>query len=174
MGKTEVENLDLKSKLNIVSGIIANAEKDLESLKTEINDVKSDHAMSKKNLNSFNNEFIECLKESLKVTDNLIKIDNDILMTKNESYINTKNRRHIINNDTLITKTNCIKLKSMLRKNVKSLKNIKNNLYSVKKDSESIQIDLKKLKEEFINNFNKRAKIRLINTTEIKTNKASC
>ena len=48
MGKTEVENLDLKSKLNIVSGTIANAEKDLESLKTEINDVKSDCAMSKK------------------------------------------------------------------------------------------------------------------------------
>ena len=34
MEKTEVENLDLKSKLNIVSGIIANAKKDLESLKT--------------------------------------------------------------------------------------------------------------------------------------------
>ena len=61
----------------------------------------------------------------------------------------------------------------MIRKNVMSLKNIKNNLYSVKKDSDSIQIDLKKLKEEFINNFNKRAKIRSINTTEIKTNKAS-
>ena len=78
MEKTEVENLDLKSKLNIVSRTIANAEKDLESLKTEINDVKSDCAMSKKGLNSFNNEFIECLKESLKVTDNLIKIDDDI------------------------------------------------------------------------------------------------
>ena len=57
--------------------------------------------------------------------------------------------------------------------NVKSLKNIKNNLYSVKKDSDSIQIDLKKLKEEFVNNVNKRVKIRSINTTEIKTNKAS-
>ena len=30
-GKTEVENFDLKDKLNIVSGIIANAKKDLES-----------------------------------------------------------------------------------------------------------------------------------------------
>ena len=28
MGKTEVENLDLKSKLNIVSGTIANAKED--------------------------------------------------------------------------------------------------------------------------------------------------
>ena len=164
MEKTEVENLDLKSKLNIVSGIIANAKKDLESLKTKINNVKSDCAMSKKGLNSFNNEFIECLKESLNATDNLIKIDNDILMTKSEFYINIKNRHHIINNDTLITKTNCIKLKSTLRENVKPLKNIKNNLYSLKKDSDSIQIDLKKLKEDFINNFNKRAKIRSINT----------
>ena len=33
MGKTEVENLDLKSKLSIASDIIANAKKDLESLK---------------------------------------------------------------------------------------------------------------------------------------------
>ena len=173
MEKTEVENLALKSKLTIVSDIIANAKKDLESLKTEVNDVKSDCAMSRKGLNSFNNEFIDYLKKSSKVTDNLIKIDN-ILMTKNEYYVNIKNRHHIINNDTLITKTNCIKLKSMLRENVKSLKNIKNNLYSVKKDSDSIQIDLKKLKEEFINNFNKRAKIRSITTTtEIKTNKAS-
>ena len=57
MGKTNGENLDLKSKLNTVSGIIANAKKDLESLKTEINDVKSDHAMSKKDLNFFKNEF---------------------------------------------------------------------------------------------------------------------
>ena len=31
MGKTEFENLDLKSKLNIELGIIANAKKDLES-----------------------------------------------------------------------------------------------------------------------------------------------
>ena len=173
MGKTEVENLDLKSKSNIASGIIANAKKGLESFKTEINDFKSYHAMSKKGLNSLNNEFIECLKESVNVTDNLIKIDNDILMAKSEFYINIKNRRYIINNDTLITKANCIKLKSTLRENVKSLKNIKNNLYSVKKDSDIIQIDLKKLKEEFANNINKRAKIRSINTTEIKTNKAS-
>ena len=143
--------------------------KDLESLKTEINNVKSDHAMSKKNLNSFNNEFIECLKESLKVTDNLIKIDNDILMTKNESYINIKNRHHVIRNDTLIITTNCIKLKSMIRENIKSLKNIKNNLYSVKKDSDGIQVDLKKLKEEFIDNFNKRVKIRSIILAKIKT-----
>ena len=58
MVKTEVENLDLKNKLNIVSNIIANAKKDLESLKTEINNVKSDCAMSKKGLNSLNNELV--------------------------------------------------------------------------------------------------------------------
>ena len=99
MGKTSGEDFNLKSKLNIVSGIIANAKKDLKSVKTEINDVKSDHAMSEKDLNSLNNEFSEYLKESLKVTDNLIKIDNDILMTKNESYINIKNRHHVIKNN---------------------------------------------------------------------------
>ena len=116
MGKINGKILDLKSKLNIVRGIIANAKKDLESLKTEIKDVKSDHAMIKKNLNSLNNEFIEYLKGSLKVS--LIKIDNDILMTKNEYYVNIKNQGHIINNDMLINKTNCIKLKSVIRENL--------------------------------------------------------
>ena len=38
MGKTKVGNLDLKSKLSIVSGTIANVKKDKESFKTEIND----------------------------------------------------------------------------------------------------------------------------------------
>ena len=83
-------------------------------------------------------------------------------MTKNEYYVNIKNRCHFIKNDTLITKTNCIKLKSMIRKNVMSLKNIKNNLYSVKKDTDSLSIDLKKLKEEHINKSNKRVKVRSI------------
>ena len=50
-------------------------------------------------------------------------------------------------NDTLITKTNCIKLKSMVRENINSLKNIKNNLYNVKKDNINLSIDFKKLKE---------------------------
>ena len=106
MGKTDVENLDSKSKLNIVSDTIANAKKNLESLKTEINDVKSDYAMS-------NN-----------LTDNLTKIDNDILMTKNEYYINIRNKGHIINNDILINKTKCIELKSVVQENINSLKNI--------------------------------------------------
>ena len=47
----------------------------------------------------------------------------------------------------------------MIRENVRSLKNIKNNVYSVKKECDSIQIDLKMLKEKYINNFNKRVKI---------------
>ena len=51
MGKTNGENLDSKIKLSILSGIIVNAKKDIESLKTEIKDVKSDIAMNKKNLN---------------------------------------------------------------------------------------------------------------------------
>ena len=133
MGKTEVENLDFKSKLNIVSGIIANAKKDLESLKTEIIDVKNDREMFKKNLNSLNNEFIEYLKESLKVNDNLIKIKNDILITKNESYINIKNQYHVIKNDRLIVKANCITLMIRLRKNANLLKNIKNIFIALKK-----------------------------------------
>ena len=74
------------------------------------------------------------IKESLMVSDGLIKTNNGILMRKNESYINTKNRHHVIKNDILIIITNCIKLKSMIRENVRPFKNIKNNFYSVKKD----------------------------------------
>ena len=128
MGKTEVENLDLKSKLSIVSGIITNAKKDIESFKNEFNDFRSDNAMSKKGLNSLNNEFYNYLIKSLKVNDNLVKLNNDILMTKNEYYVNIRKKSHIINNDMLINKTKCIKLKSSVRENVNPLKNIKNNL----------------------------------------------
>ena len=161
--------MDLKSKLNIVRGIIANAEKDLKSLKTDIKDVKSYYAEPKKDLNFLNNNFIEYLKESIKVSDNLIKIRNDILITKNESYINIKNKYDVIKNDKLIAKANCITLKIRIRKNINSLKNIKNNLYCVKKDIDNISIDLKKLKEESIYNINQRAKIRLLIIARIKT-----
>ena len=161
MGKTVVENLDLKRKLSIVSDTIANAKKDIESFKTEINDFKSDHAMSKKGLNSLNNEFNYYFIKSLKVNDNLVKLDNDILMTKNEYYVNIRNKGHIINN-MLINETKCIKLKGVVRENINSLKNIKNNLYNVKKDNNSLSIDLKKLKEEYINKSNKRVKARSI------------
>ena len=64
-------------------------------------------------------------------------------MTKNESYINIRNQHHVIKNDTLIFTTNCIKLKSMIRKNVKSLKNIKNNLIALKKTPIDSQLILK-------------------------------
>ena len=114
IGKTEVENLDLKSKLSIVSGTITNAKKDIESFKTEFNDFKSDHVMSKNGLNSLNNEFYNYLIKSLKANDNLVKLDNDILMTKNEYYVNIRNKGHIINNDMLINKTKCIKLKCVV------------------------------------------------------------
>ena len=67
MGKTGVENLDSKSILSNLSGIIANATKEIKSLKTEINDAKSDHVMNKNNMNSVSNEFIEKGKGSLKV-----------------------------------------------------------------------------------------------------------
>ena len=44
-------------------------------------------------------------------------------MTKNDYYVNIKNKIPIINNDTLITKTNYIRLKSVVRENINSLKN---------------------------------------------------
>ena len=70
--------------------------------------------MPKKGLNSLNNEFYDYLIKSLKVNDNLVKLNNDILMIKNEYYVNIRNKSPIIINDTLITKTNCIKLKSVI------------------------------------------------------------
>ena len=87
MRKTEVENLDSKSKLSNLSGIIANAEKEIESLKTEINDAKNDHVMNKENLISVSNEIIEKRIESLKVRDSVVNIGNDISTKKNEYHI---------------------------------------------------------------------------------------
>ena len=72
--------------------------------------------MSKKGLNS-RNEFYDYLIKSLKENDNLVKLNNDILMIKNEYYVNIRNKSPIIINDTLIIKTNCIKLKTVVREN---------------------------------------------------------
>ena len=82
MGKAEVQNLHSKCILSNLSGIIANAQKEIESLKTKINDAKSDHVMNKKNIISVSNEFIEKRKESLKVRDSFISISNVILTKK--------------------------------------------------------------------------------------------
>ena len=91
------------------------------------------------------------------------KLNEGILTTKKENYVNTKNPSDIIKNDTSINITNHIKLKSMIRKNVKLVKNQKkSNLNNIKKDIDSLSIDLKKLKEEYINNSNKRVKVRSI------------
>ena len=70
--------------------------------------------MTKIGLNSLNNNFYDCLIKSLKVNDNFVKLNNDILKTKNEYYVNIKNKSHIINNDMLINRTKCIKLKSVV------------------------------------------------------------
>ena len=45
----------------------------------------------------------------------------------------------------------------MVRENINSLKNI---IIDVKKDKNSLLIDFKKLKEEYINKSNKRVKVR--------------
>ena len=96
MGKTETKNLDLKSKLSIVSSTIANAKKDIESFKNEFNNFISDHAMSKKGLNSLKNEFYDYLIKSLKVNGNLVKLNNDILMTKMNIMLKLKIRAPLL------------------------------------------------------------------------------
>ena len=94
-------------------------------------------------------------------------------MTKNEYYVNIKNQGHIIHNDMLINKINCIKLKSVIPENINSFKNIKNDLYNVKKDTDSLSIDLKNLKEEYIIKSNKKVKVQstLINIKVNRFNK---
>ena len=65
-------------------------------------------------------------------------------------------------NIMLILEIRVIKLKNVVREKINSLKNIKNNLYNVKKDNNTLSIDLKKLEEEYINKSNKRVKARSI------------
>ena len=50
----------------------------------------------------------------------------------------------------------------MIRENIDSIKNIKKNQYSVKKDINSLSSDLKNLKEEHIYNSDQRVKVRSI------------
>ena len=50
----------------------------------------------------------------------------------------------------------------MIRENINLFKKIKNNHYSIKKDTNSISIDLKNLKKEYNYNSDKRARVRCI------------
>ena len=120
--------MNSESKSSNLSGIIANAKKEIESLKTEVNESKSDHVMNKKNLISVSNKFIEKRKELLKVRDSFVNISNDILTKKDEYQINIKNPYHIINNDTSVNETNRIKLRIMIRENIYSIKKIKKSI----------------------------------------------
>ena len=47
----------------------------------------------------------------------------------------------------------------MIRENINLFKKIKNNHYSIKKDTNSISIDLKNLKKEYNYNSDKRARV---------------
>ena len=62
MEKINSEKLDLKSKLNIVRGIIANATKTWNHLKPILRMLKVIVQSLKKDLNSLNNNSIEYLK----------------------------------------------------------------------------------------------------------------
>ena len=64
-------------------------------------------------------------------------------MRKNEYYVKIRNKGHIMNNDMLINKTKCMKLESVVPKNINSLKNIKNNFITLKNTTIAFQLILK-------------------------------
>ena len=53
-------------------------------------------------------------------------------MRKSEYYVNIRNKSHIINNNMLINKTKCIKLKSVVQENINSLKTLKTIFITLK------------------------------------------
>ena len=64
-------------------------------------------------------------------------------MTKNEYYVNIRNKGHIISNDMLINKPKCIKLKSVVRESLNSLKTLKIIFTTLKKKTIAFQLILK-------------------------------
>ena len=150
MAKIRYESLVLKSKLKDLLSTIVNIEKELESLKTDLNNVKSEHKNSKKGLDYLKNTFDMSRKESLLVADRLIVLSDETSFARNEIYYH-KRENHIVKNDTLLVINECNVLKSMIRKDVRSVKSIKNKLYNTKKDIDAFKVSSQICKKKRIN-----------------------
>ena len=139
MEKIRCENLNSKSKLNNLLSCIVNVEKELESLKTDLNDINSEHKKSKNSLYSIKNTFDLYRKESLRVSHNLISLSDETSLARNEIYY-YKRENHIVKNNTLIVINGYNVLKSMIRKDVRSVKSITNKLYNARKDIDTFKV----------------------------------
>ena len=139
MEKIRCENLNSKSKLNNLLSCIVNVEKELESLKTDLNDINSEHKKSKNSLYSIKNTFDLYRKESLLVSHNLISLSDETSLARNEIYY-YKRENHIVKNNTLIVINGYNVLKSMIRKDVRSVKSITNKLYNARKDIDTFKV----------------------------------
>ena len=172
MEKIRCENLILKSKLSDLLSTIANAEKELESLKTDLNNVKSEHKKSKKGLDYLKNTFDMSRKESLLVADRLIVLSDETLLARNEIYYR-KRESCIVKNDTLLVINECNVLNSIIRKDVRSVKSIKNKLYNAKKDNDAFKVSSQISKKKRVNVITKQMhkNSEKINTINVKCNK---
>ena len=172
MEKIRCENLVLKSKLSDLLSTIANAEKELESLKTDLNNVKSEHKKSKKGLDYLKNTFDMSRKESLLVADRLIVLSDETLLARNEIYYR-KRESCIVKNDTLLVINECNVLNSIIQKDVRSVKSIKNKLYNAKKDNDAFKVSSQISKKKRVNVITKQMhkNSEKINTINVKCNK---
>ena len=147
--------LVLKSKFNDLLSIIVNVEKEFESLKTDLNNVKCEHKNSKKGLDYLKNTFDMSRNKSLLVADRLIVLSDETSLARNEIYYH-KRENHIVKNDTLLVINECNVLKSMIRKDVRSVKSIKNKLYNVTKDIDAFKVSSQICKKKRINVITKQ------------------
>ena len=126
--------------------------------------------MSKNSLYSIKNTFDLYRKESLLVSHNLISLSDETSLARNEIYY-YKRENHIVKNNTLIVINGYNVLKSMIRKDVRSVKSIRNKLYNARKDIDTFKVSFQICKKKRVNIITKqiRKNSERINTINVKS-----
>ena len=110
--------------------------------------------------------------ESLLVACRLIVLSDETLLARNEIYYRKRESR-IVKNDTLLVINECNVLKSMIRKDLRSVESIKNKHYNAKKDIDAFKVSFQICKNKRVNVITKQIykNSEKINATNIKSAK---
>ena len=77
-------------------------------------------------------------------------LSDETSLARNEIYYH-KRENHIVKNDALLVINECNVLKSLIRKDVRSVKSIKNKLYIAKKDIDAFKVSSQICKKKRVN-----------------------
>ena len=149
---------------NILSKIIE-AENEIKSIKSDINDIKSRHGTLRAEIGYIKESNDTHLKKSVILFNKILQDNGNILLAR-YACLTCKKKRRIFKAQELLSIHGSIKLKSMIRKDQKSIKFMRHELSNLNKDIDAFKISNEIFKKNKINVITKK-----IHETDITINK---